>query len=47
MAKLYNQRTVAENKISQGNQNITAFTYKGFNSKDTKSYIFIMNPVEE
>lgn len=34
MARLYNQRTVAERKISQGNQNITAFTYKGFNSNN-------------
>lgn len=37
MAKLYNQKTVAENKISAGNQGITAFTYKGFNSKDSKN----------
>lgn len=37
MAKLYNQKTVAEFKISQGNQNVASFTYKGFNSRETKT----------
>lgn len=37
MAKLYNQKVVAQNKISQGNQAVTAFTYKGFNSSDSKN----------
>lgn len=37
MAKLYNQKTVAQNKISQGSQSITSFTYRGFNSNDSKN----------
>jgi phage baseplate assembly protein W len=37
MAKLYNQKTVAQNKISLGNQSIKSFTYKGFNSNDSKN----------
>lgn len=37
MAKLYNQRSVAINKASLGNQGNTSFTYTGFNSKDPKS----------
>lgn len=37
MAKLYNQKTVSQNKVSQGNQSIRAFTYKGFNSNDSKN----------
>jgi phage baseplate assembly protein W len=36
MAKLYNQKTVASNTASVGNQNITEFTYKGFCSTETK-----------
>lgn len=37
MAKLYNQQTVAKNTASVGNVGATAFTYKGFNSKETKT----------
>lgn len=37
MAKLYNQKTVAQNKISLGNQSVSSFTYKGFNSSDSKN----------
>jgi phage baseplate assembly protein W len=37
MAKLYNQKTVAQNKISLGNQSISSFTYRGFNSNDSKN----------
>ena len=37
MAKLYNQKTVSQNKISQGSQSVAAFTYKGFNSNDSKN----------
>lgn len=37
MAKLYNQKVVAQNKISQGNQTVTAFTYRGFNSQESKN----------
>ena len=36
MAKLYNQKTVASNTASVGNQSISAFTYKGFSSNETK-----------
>jgi len=36
MAKLYNQKTVASNTASVGNQSISAFTYKGFSSSETK-----------
>ena len=36
MAKrIYNQKTVAVNKASVGDQNAGAFTYKGFSSKET------------
>lgn len=37
MTKLFNQKTVAQNKISLGNQSVTSFTYKGFNSNDSKN----------
>jgi len=37
MAKLYNQKTVASNTASIGNQSISAFTYKGFSSSETKT----------
>jgi len=37
MATLYNQKTVATNTASVGAQGATAFTYKGFNSSQTKS----------
>jgi phage baseplate assembly protein W len=37
MAKLYNQQAVASNTASIGNQSITAFTYKGFSSNETKA----------
>jgi phage baseplate assembly protein W len=37
MAKLYNQKTVASNTASVGNQSISAFTYKGFSSSETKA----------
>jgi phage baseplate assembly protein W len=37
MAKLYNQKTVAQNKTSLGNQSISSFTYRGFNSNDSKN----------
>jgi phage baseplate assembly protein W len=37
MAKLYNQKTVAVNVASVGNQSISAFTYKGFSSNETKA----------
>ena len=33
--KLYNQKAVATNKASVGDQNQGVFTYKGFNSKET------------
>jgi phage baseplate assembly protein W len=37
--KLYNQKTVAVNKASVGDQNRGSFTYKGFSSKETtKNY---------
>jgi len=35
MAKLYNQKTVAENKASVGNVNTQKFLYTGFNSRNT------------
>jgi len=39
MAKLYNQKTVAINKASAGDQNRGSFTYKGFSSKaSTQNY---------
>lgn len=34
MAKLYNQKTVAQNTQSQGDQGTVTFTYKGFSSKE-------------
>lgn len=34
MAKLYNQKTVAQNTQSQGDQGIVTFTYKGFSSRE-------------
>lgn len=37
MAKLYNQKSVATNTASVGSQGITAFTYKGFSSTETKT----------
>ena len=37
MARLYNQKAVASNTASIGNQSITAFTYKGFSSSETKA----------
>lgn len=37
MARLYNQKAVASNTASVGNQSITAFTYKGFSSSETKA----------
>jgi phage baseplate assembly protein W len=37
MATLYNQKTVATNTASVGTQGATAFTYKGFNSSQTKT----------
>lgn len=36
MSKLYNTKTVATNKASLGSQAVTTFTYKGFNSRNTK-----------
>lgn len=33
--RIYNQKTVAVNKASVGDQNTGAFTYKGFSSKET------------
>jgi len=33
--RLYNQKTVAVNKASVGDQNRGAFTYKGFSSRET------------
>lgn len=36
MAKLYNQKTVAQFKSSLGNQTISSFTYRGFDSKESK-----------
>lgn len=36
MAKLYNQQTVAKNVISPGMQGAITFTYKGFNSRESK-----------
>jgi len=37
--RLYNQKTVAVNKASVGDQNRGSFTYKGFSSKETtKNY---------
>ena len=39
MAKLYNQKTVAQNVQSQGDQGAVTFTYKGFSSKEkTKNF---------
>lgn len=35
--KLYNQKTVAKDFASSGQQGSTVFTYKGFNSKDPKN----------
>jgi len=35
--KLYNQKTVAKDFASSGQQGSTIFTYKGFNSKETKN----------
>lgn len=37
MARLYNQKTVANNFVSAGQASATAFTYKGFNSRDSKN----------
>jgi phage baseplate assembly protein W len=38
-SRLYNQKTVAVNKASVGDQNRGSFTYKGFSSKETtKNY---------
>lgn len=37
MAKLYNQKTVAQFKNSLGNQSISSFTYRGFDSKESKN----------
>jgi len=37
MTKLYNQQAVASNTASIGNQSISAFTYKGFSSSETKT----------
>lgn len=37
VAKLYNQKTVAKDFASSGQQGSTIFTYKGFNSKDSKN----------
>lgn len=38
-SRIYNQKTVAVNKASVGNQDQGAFTYKGFSSKETtKNY---------
>lgn len=37
MAKLYNQKSVANNFASAGQASATAFTYKGFNSRDSKN----------
>lgn len=37
MAKLYNQKTVASQGITVLNDTNTAFTYKGFNSQETKN----------
>lgn len=37
MAKLYNQKRVAENKQSVGDQAVASFTYKGFSSQQTKN----------
>lgn len=37
MVKLYNQKVVAENKISLGSVGSKSFTYKGFDSTNAKS----------
>lgn len=37
MAKLYNQKVVASSNAVVSNETTTAFTYKGFNSQDTKN----------
>jgi phage baseplate assembly protein W len=37
MAKIYNKKTVASLTASSGSNSITAFTYKGFSSQETKS----------
>lgn len=37
MAKLYNQKSVATNTASVGNQSVASFTYKGFNSNQQKT----------
>ena len=37
MARLYNQKTVAQNTISTGTEGSITFTYKGFNSRDSKN----------
>jgi phage baseplate assembly protein W len=36
-SRLYNQKTVAVNKASVGDQDRGAFTYKGFSSKESKT----------
>jgi phage baseplate assembly protein W len=35
MARLYNQKRVAVNKTSTGDQTVQSFTYKGFSSNET------------
>lgn len=37
VTKIYNQKTVAKDFASSGQQGSTIFTYKGFNSKDSKN----------
>ncbi len=37
MAKLYNQKVVASQRVTVENDNNTVFTYKGFNSQETKN----------
>lgn len=37
MARLYNQKSVANIKASLGSQGVASFTYNGFNSKDAKN----------
>lgn len=37
MAKLYNQKTVAQNTSSLGTEGSITFTYRGFNSRDNKN----------
>lgn len=37
MAKLYNQKTISKNFVSEGIRGNSSFVYKGFNSKNSKT----------